>query len=72
MDLKSVQKLTYTINWIILLLVFGLAGFFFVCKATFLLWFSIPTALVYVIGFILIRKEKLDIYVRSTRLQSAA
>lgn len=64
MDLKSVQKLTYTINWIILLLVFGLAGFFFVCKATFLIWFSIPTALVYVIGFILIRKEKLDIYVR--------
>ncbi len=64
MDLKTVKKFTYTINSIILLLVFGLAGFFVICKASFLIWFSIPTALVYIIGYFLIRKEKLDIYVR--------
>lgn len=63
-DLKSIQKLTYTINSIILMLVFGLAGFFVLCKATFLIWFSIPTALIYVIGFFLIYRERLDIYVR--------
>ena len=64
MDLKSIRKLTLTINSIILLLVFGLAGFFFLCKASFLIWFSIPTTIVYLIGYVLIFKDRLDIYVR--------
>ena len=64
MDLKSLKKLTFTVNTVILLIVFGLAGFFAYCDAHFLVWFSIPTAFVYIIGYYLIRKERLDIYVR--------
>ena len=44
-------------------MVFGLMAFFHVIKATFLVYFSIPTVLVYVIGYILIYKEKLYGYV---------
>ncbi|MBR2750393.1 MAG: GGDEF domain-containing protein [Clostridiales bacterium] len=64
MDLKSIKKLTFTINTLILFLVFCLAGFFYLCKATFLIWFSLPTALVYVLGFLLIANDRLDYYVR--------
>ena len=65
MELKRIKKLTITINTLILILVFGLAGFFLFCRASFLVWFSIPTALVYIIGYYLIHIERLDIYVRA-------
>ncbi len=64
MDFTRIRRFTYIINTVILLLVLGLAGFFFLCKAPILIWFSIPTLLVYVIGYILIFKDRLDIYVR--------
>ena len=64
MDLNRIRRFTYIINTVILLLVLGLAGFFVLCKATFLIWFSIPTLLIYVIGYILIARDRLDIYVR--------
>ena len=64
MDLQRIRRFTYIINTIIFALVIGLAGFFYLCKATILLWFSIPTALVYVLGYFLIHKDRLDIYVR--------
>ena len=64
MDLNRIRKFTYTVNTVILLLVIGLAGFFYLCKATALLWFSIPTLLVYIIGYFVIAKDRLDIYVR--------
>ena len=64
MELKDIKKFTLIINGIILVLVFMLAAFFVYCKATFLIWFSIPTALVYVIGYFLIRKDRLEIYTR--------
>ena len=64
MDLNRIRRFTYIINTVILLLVIGLAGFFYLCKATVLLWFSIPTLLVYVIGYVIIAKDRLDIYVR--------
>ena len=64
LDLKRIKRFTYIINTIIMFLVFGLAGFFFLCKATILIWFSIPTALVYVVGYFLIYRDRLDIYVR--------
>ena len=64
MNQKDIRKLTLTINTMILLLVFALAGFFWYCKASFLLWFSIPTALIYVLGYSLIFRDRLDIYVR--------
>ena len=61
---KEIRKLTLAINATILIMVFALMGFFMMCRARFLIWFSIPTAAVYIIGFILIRKNKLNIYVR--------
>ncbi len=64
MDVKNVRKLTLIINTLILFLVFGLAGFFYMCKATYLVWFSIPTALIYVLGYFIIFVDRLDIYVR--------
>ena len=63
-DLHKIQKLTYAVNTVILLLVFGLAGFFWMCRATFLVWFSIPTAMVYLIGYWLIRTNRLTFYIR--------
>ena len=64
MDLNRIRRFTYSVNTVILLLVIGLAGFFYLCKATILLWFSIPTLLVYVIGYVIIAKDRLDVYVR--------
>lgn len=60
----EIKKLTYVINSVILFMVFGLMVFFAVSGATFLVWFSIPTALVYVAGYFLIARDKLDVYVR--------
>ena len=64
MVLKALQKLTLMINAVILILVFGLMGFFWYCHASFLVWFSIPTAFVYIAGFFFIKKGYLDLYVR--------
>ena len=61
---KEIKNLTLAINATILIMVFALMGFFLICQARFLIWFSIPTAAVYIIGFILIKKDKLTIYVR--------
>ena len=64
MDFARIKRFTYIINSVILFLVIALAGFFYLCKATILIWFSIPTLLVYIIGYVLIAKDRLDIYVR--------
>lgn len=58
---KEIRKLTMVINAVILVLVFALAGLFVLVGASFLIWFSIPTALVYVVGFYLIAKNRLTI-----------
>ena len=64
MVMHDLKKLTRLINTIILVMVFGLMGFFAISKATFMVWFSIPTALVYILGFFLIQNDRLDIYLR--------
>ena len=64
MDMQKVKKVSYIINTTIFLLVLGLMAFFFIFKVTFMTLFSIPTAFVYIIGYYLISKEKLDVYVR--------
>ncbi|MBR5680178.1 MAG: GGDEF domain-containing protein, partial [Clostridia bacterium] len=64
MVLEQIKKLTYIINSVILFLVFALMGFFWISGARVLVWFSIPTAGVYLLGYYLIRKENLDLYVR--------
>ena len=63
MNMSLVKKMSFTVNTVILALVFGLMAFFRLCGADFLVWFSIPTAMIYLIGYWLIHKEKLDIYV---------
>ena len=64
MDSNRIKRFTYIINTVILLLVIGLAGFFYLCQAPLLIWFSIPTLFVYIIGYVIIAKDRLDIYVR--------
>ena len=51
------------VNTVILALVLGLLGFFVYCDAPILIYFSIPTILVYLVGYVLIQREKLDVYV---------
>ena len=64
MDSNRIRRFTLIINTVILFLVIGLAGFFYLCKAPILIWFSVPTLFVYIIGYALIVKDRLDIYVR--------
>ena len=61
---EQIKKLTLIINTVILFLVFGLMFFFWMCNASFLVWFSLPTAAIYIFGFYLILKDNLDLYVR--------
>jgi len=63
MNLLKAKKMTYVVNTVILLLVFGLMSFFYLLDATFLVYFSIPTILVYLVGYWLIGKELLHVYV---------
>lgn len=64
MDLGSLKKVARCVNTVILFLVFGLWGFFAVIDVPILIYFSIPTTFVYVIGFVLIEKDMLNFYVR--------
>ena len=63
MELSAVRKVSVVVNTVILLLVFGLAAFFAIIKVPFLVAFSVPTACIYLVGYVLIHKDKLDIYV---------
>ena len=68
MKFEDIKRITFIINAQILLMVFLLMAFFAYIKADFLAWFSIPTALVYVIGFYLISRDKLGAYLRMVYL----
>ncbi len=63
MNRKQINKFTYAVNTLILMMVFGLMAFFWVLKVPFLVYFSIPTICVYLIGYVLIITGHLDIYV---------
>ena len=63
MDTKKITKITYIVNTILLIIVTAMMWFFHECKATFLVYFSIPTILVYVLGYYIIYHEKLYFYV---------
>lgn len=62
MDLKTAQKIAYTVNSVMLSMIFLFLGFFIALKAELLVWFSIPTAVVYTFTYFLIYKEHLNIY----------
>lgn len=64
MVLDDIKKVTFGINTVIMILVFMLMGFFTLCNATFLVWLSLPTAGIYLVGYYLIKKDLLGIYVR--------
>ncbi len=64
MDANSnVKKLTLLINTIIMFFVLGLLLFFHVYNVTIMIYFSIPTMIVYLLGYVLIFKGSLYLYV---------
>ena len=63
LDNKSVKKFTYLINTVILFIVLGMLAFFWFSHMPFLVLFTIPTIMVYLIGYLLIRLNKLYAYV---------
>ncbi|MCR5701661.1 MAG: GGDEF domain-containing protein [Lachnospiraceae bacterium] len=60
---NNLKKLTWLVNTVILTMVFALMAIFYVIKAEFLVYFSIPTAFVYLIGYALIHTNHLHGYV---------
>lgn len=63
MDIAKAKKMSFMVNSVLFMLVIFMAGFFWYVKATFLVYFSIPTIMVYIIGYFLIHNNKLDIYI---------
>lgn len=63
MELSHLKKIAWIVNIAIFLLVFGHMIFFWYIDVPFLVAFSIPDACVYIIGFVLIHYDKLNIYV---------
>ncbi len=55
--------MTFMVNTMILALVLGLMIFFYAIEAKILVWFSIPTICIYLVGYFLVYKDRLDIYV---------
>ena len=64
MNLSSTKRFTFMVNTIIMLMVLALMGFFKLIEVNFLVYFSIPTLMVYILGYYLIHKEKLEFYTR--------
>ena len=58
------QKFAGIVNTVILILTFALAVFFGIFRVPFLVYFSIPTALVYIICYYLIHRDLLDAYIQ--------
>lgn len=63
MELSHLKKIAWIVNIAIFLMVFGHMIFFWYIDVPFLVAFSIPDACVYIIGFVLIHYDKLNIYV---------
>ncbi|MCR4691264.1 MAG: GGDEF domain-containing protein [Lachnospiraceae bacterium] len=63
MNENGIRKITYSVNTVILVMVLALMGFFRILDVPFLVIFSVPTICIYLIGYILILKGRLDIYV---------
>ena len=64
MRFDEIKKITYILNTVILGLVLGLMAFFHICGATILFYFSIPTIMIYLLGYYLIYKDNLFEYTR--------
>ncbi|MCQ2532560.1 MAG: GGDEF domain-containing protein [Saccharofermentans sp.] len=66
MDSIKAKKLSYIVNTVLLFFVLFLLGFFYICDATFMIKFSIPTTCVYLINYALIKTNKLHLFVQLT------
>ena len=64
MEERRIRKIAFGINTVILAMVFGLMAFFKLCDVGFLVYFSIPTSFIYIVGYFLIAKHKMLMYVR--------
>lgn len=64
MSVEKAKKISYMANTALLVLVFGLWGFFALYKVDILIAFSIPTTLVYVTNYYHIHKGHLSSFVR--------
>ena len=64
MNSGGIKKLTMIVNSTIILMVLALALFFYLTKAMFMVYFSIPTFFVYALVYILIAKEMYSGYLR--------
>ena len=62
MSLPFLKRIALTVNTVIFLLVFVHLAFFKSVNVPFLVAFSIPDACIYLIGYFLILRDKLDIY----------
>ena len=61
--MKTAQKIAYAANSALVLMVLGMMAFFKLLEIDFLVYFSIPTLLVYAITYYLVYKGKLELYV---------
>lgn len=64
MSFDYAKKISLIVNTVILGLVIVLMGFFAICKAHILVYFSIPTIALYLLNYILIAKGKLASFIR--------
>lgn len=64
MSNASLKKLASVVNTILLVIIVVLMGYFAYLKATYLLYFSIPTIVVYIINYFLVYTNKLDMFVK--------
>lgn len=62
MTLKNAKNLCYVVNTFLLIFVIALMAFFMRYKATYLVYFSVPTILFYIVNYLLIAKNKLDLF----------
>lgn len=63
MDIAGAKKLTYIANTALLFFVLGMGGFFYYFRVNTMAVFTIPTIGFYLLGYVLVKKSWLDIYV---------
>jgi diguanylate cyclase (GGDEF)-like protein len=62
MKIESAQKIAYVVNTVMLSTIFGFLIFFIKMDIPFLVYFSIPTAVVYAMMYLMVYKKKLNLY----------
>ena len=63
MEMKTAQKIAYIANSALMLMVIAMMAFFKMLGVGFLVYFSIPTLMVYILSYWLVYRERLELYV---------